>query len=122
MRFIKWFEEWLRIKPPGPDGLSMAFFQANCDVMKENTMRVLEKIFPFINSRSLLIPPLSRIPKTSKASKLKDFHPISLVSGVYKKTSKVLANRMSMVMDKIISKPQHAFGRDRQILYFVLIA
>jgi hypothetical protein len=44
-----------------------------------------------------------------------------LVSGIYKITAKVLANRMSHVMEKIISKPQNAFVKGRQILDLVLI-
>jgi hypothetical protein len=51
-----------------------------------------------------------------------DFQPISLVSGVYKIIVKVLANRMSHVMEKIISKPKNAFVKGRQILDSVLIA
>ena len=53
---------------------------------------------------------------------LKDFHPISLVSGVYKINVKVLANRMRRIVQKIISKPQNAFVKGRQILNSVLIA
>ena len=44
------------------------------------------------------------------------------MSGVYKIISKVLANRMRKVMDKIISKPQNAFVKGRQSLDSVLIA
>jgi hypothetical protein len=40
---------------------------------------------------------------------LKDFHPISLVGGIYKIIAKVLANRSKVVLDKIISKSQSAF-------------
>ena len=41
---------------------------------------------------------------------------------VYKIISKVLANRLRMVMGNIISASQNAFVRDRQILDLVLIA
>jgi hypothetical protein len=44
------------------------------------------------------------------------------VSGVYEIIAKVLANRMSRAMEKIISKPHNAFVKSRQILGSVLIA
>lgn len=47
---------------------------------------------------------------------------ISLVGGMYKIVAKVLANRMKMVLDKIISPSQNAFVKERQILDSVLIA
>ena len=65
---------------------------------------------------------LSLIPKVSGASELKDYHPISLVSWIYKIISKVLANRLRLVMNNIISIPQNAFVKGRQILDSVLIA
>jgi hypothetical protein len=65
---------------------------------------------------------ISLIPKTHGTKEIKDFRLISLVGGVYKIISKVLANRMRRVMDRIISKPQNAFVKRRQILDSVLIA
>jgi len=44
------------------------------------------------------------------------------VSGVYKIIAKVLANRMSSVMEKIISKSHNTFVKGRQILDSVLIS
>jgi hypothetical protein len=62
------------------------------------------------------------IPKTHVAKEIKDFCPLSLVGGIYKIIAKVLTNRMKRVMDRIISKPQNAFVKGRQILDLVLIA
>ena len=53
---------------------------------------------------------------------IKDFRPISLVSGVYKIIAKAVANRLRRAVKKIISNPQNAFVRGRQILDFVPIA
>ena len=55
----------------------------------------------------------SLIPKIYGAKEIKDFCPISLVGGIYKIIAKVLANQMRKVIDKIISKPQHAFVKGR---------
>jgi hypothetical protein len=114
---------WIGDKAPGPDGFSMAFFQDCWEVIKEDVMAVFEEFYTrgkfvkCINSTFI-----SLIPKIQGAKEVKDFRPISLVGGVYKIISKVLANRMRRVMDKIISKPQNAFVKGRQILDSVLIA
>jgi hypothetical protein len=51
---------------------------------------------------------VSLIPKKADAVEVKDFRPISLVRGVYKIISKVLANRLKSVLGKIISSSQNA--------------
>lgn len=44
------------------------------------------------------------------------------MGGVYKIIAKVLANKLKMVLEKIISTSQNAFIRERQILDSVFIA
>jgi hypothetical protein len=103
-----------RDKAPGPDGFSLAFFQDCWDVIKTDLMGVFwdfhshSKFVKSINATFIAL-----IPKKSGAVDLKDFRPISLVSGVYKIIAKVLANRLKKVVERIISSPQNAFVKGR---------
>jgi hypothetical protein len=100
-------------KAPGPDGFSMAFFKDCWEIIKGDFMAVFSefheqgKFVKCINSTFIAL-----IPKRHGAKEIKDFRPISLVSGIYKIISKVLANRMRRVMDRVISKPQNAFIKE----------
>jgi hypothetical protein len=110
-------------KALGPDGFSMAFFQTYWDVVREDIMKVFsafqaEGMF----EKRLYATFISLISKAPGAINLKDFRPISLVGGIYKIINKVLANRLKVVLDKIIFKSQNAFIKGRQILDPILIS
>lgn len=49
------------------------------------------------------------------------YQPINLVRGMSKIMLKVLANTMSLMVEKLISKPQHVIVKGRQILDYILI-
>ena len=101
----------------------MAFFQACWGIVKPDLIAVFHHFFA--NGRfekSLNATFITLIPKKHAASEIRDFRPISLVGGVYKIITKVLANRLRIVMGDIISASQNAFVRDRQILDPILIA
>ena len=74
------------------------------------------------NDKSLNDIFIALIPKKRNSVSIKNFHPISLVKSVYKLLAKVLANRLKMVLENLISKSQNAFVCGRQILDLVLVA
>ena len=92
-------------KAPGPDGFTMAFFHHCWSVVEKDVMDFFEffhrhSMFElFLNALFLTL-----IPKKCNVVNIKDFRPISLVGSVYKLLSKVLANRLRVVLDNLISE------------------
>lgn len=74
----------------------------------------------FVKSRDSTF--LVLISKKNDAKSISDFYLISLVACVYKLISKVLAKRLSKVLNQIIGGCQHTFVFGRQILDAILIS
>jgi len=110
-------------KAPGLDGFSMAFFQKCWEILKNDIFAVLKEFYSTGKfEKSLNATFVSLIPKKAGAVDIKDFRPISLIGGMYKIISKILANRLKVVLGKVVSQSQNAFIEGRQILDSVLVA
>jgi hypothetical protein len=110
-------------KAPGPDGFTMAFFQTCWRTVEADVMAFFGEVHEYGKfERSLNATFIALIPKKTDAVNIRDFRPISLVGCIYKLLAKVLANRMALVLDGIISESQNSFVGGRKILDSVLIA
>ena len=110
-------------KAPGSDGFTMAFYHYCWRVVEKDVLAVFEEFFQHCKfEKSVNATFIALIPKNNDVSNIRDFRPISLVGSVYKILSKVLANRLRVVLDQLISETQNSFVGGRQILDSVLIA
>ena len=65
---------------------------------------------------------ITLIPKEENACTMRSFRPISLLNCNYKIFTKVLTNRINIVVDRLISSKQSAFIKGRYILESVVTA
>jgi hypothetical protein len=101
----------------------MAFFHKCWEVVGDDIMDFFEEFHTHCKfEKSLNATFIALIPKKRDALNIRDFRPISLVGSMYKLLSKVLANRIRLVMESLISSSQNAFVGGRQTLDSVLIA
>ena len=98
-------------KSPGPDGVNSGFMRFISEFHRNGKL-----------SKGLNGTFIALIPKVESPQRLNDFRPISMVGSLYKVLSKVLANRLRVVMSNVISETQSAFIHGRQILDGILIA
>jgi hypothetical protein len=108
-------------KSPGPDGFNFAFFKEFWYLVKHeirvmfDQFRANEKL-----PKSFLSFFVTLIPKVNAPASLNQYRPISLLGSLYQLLSKVLAKRLSKVMNSIISASQSAFLKRRHLVDGVL--
>jgi hypothetical protein len=103
-------QEMSPIKAPGPDGFSASFYQSNWSTVQ---LEVCTAIFHFLNTGEMDTQinntHIALIPKGQNPVSVNEFRPISLCNVIYKLISKVLANRLKVILPTIISCTQSAF-------------
>jgi hypothetical protein len=110
-------------KAPRPNSMSSFFFQKYWNIVGAN---VSAAVLSVLNSGKMLckinLTHISLIPKKKNPERMSEYRPISLCNVVYKIISKVLANRLKVVLPCIISDSQSAFVPGRLITDNVSVA
>ena len=110
-------------KAPGPDGIHAFSFHAFWDIVKEDVTRAIQaffhsgSLFKLLNHSYIFL-----IPKKPFPDEVSHFRPMSLYNVIYKVMSKVIVNRLKLVMDSLITPYQNAFIQGRSISDNILLA
>lgn len=110
-------------KAPGFDGFAASFYRFYWDIIKAEVKAAVKHFFatgrmPLSWKRTVIC----LIPKCAGAERIRDFRPISLCSFPYKICSKVLANRLKVLLPYIVGREQGAFIAGRSISDNIFIA
>jgi Reverse transcriptase (RNA-dependent DNA polymerase) len=110
---------WPSNKSPGPDGFTGEFFKYFKEMLMPDLMRVFNNVIaaPQLTWYPLNDSYIALIPKTEMACKPSDFRPISLINGIQKIFSKILASRLQPFMGKLLTETQTGFLKGRSILH-----
>jgi hypothetical protein len=110
-------------KAHGPDGFTTGYFQRHWQLIGGDVCKVVlaflngDEMLDIVNDTVLVL-----IPKVQHPQELTQFRPIALCNVLYKMCSKVIANRLRLVLDDIILEEQSAFVPGRLITDNVLVA
>lgn len=93
------------------------FYQTFWDVVKDDLFFIFFDLYDgTANTGPIDYSYICPVPKKEGAKSVNEFRPISLINGVQKIISKVLANKIQGVLQEIISPSQSAFLKGRFIL------
>ncbi|PRQ29705.1 putative RNA-directed DNA polymerase [Rosa chinensis] len=103
-------------KSPGLDGMPPLFFQHYWESIRDD---ITDAVHNFLQIGQLLkqinYTHICLIPKVATPESMADLRPIALCNVIYKLCSKVIANRLKLILPQIISPFQSAFIPSRLI-------
>lgn len=103
-------------KASGPDGLPNEFLKLHWSDLRDDIMTIFTQFYNSdIDLKPINLANLIFIAKTETPITTSDFRPISIINIIPKLISKVLSNRLRLVLPDLISPKQTAFVHGRQI-------
>nr|GEV45596.1 RNA-directed DNA polymerase, eukaryota [Tanacetum cinerariifolium] len=104
-------------KSPGPDGFTAEFFRKYWYILGSDLYDAVVWFFDNGSfARGCNTSFITLIPKIQDPKFVSDYRPISLIGCLYKVITKVIANRLSLIISDLISDVKSAFLPNRQIL------
>ncbi|WZY89463.1 hypothetical protein YC2023_046198 [Brassica napus] len=110
-------------RTPGPDGFPVEFFKGAWSILGSEFIASVRKFFELsfmptsLNSTSLIL-----LPKRPGAENIKEYRPIACLNTQYKLITRLLSNRLKIVLPGLVLPNQTAFVADRLLLENVLLA
>jgi hypothetical protein len=110
-------------KIPGPDRVTVEFFKAFYDLLKEDLLLMIResqkegRVHGPLNTTFLCL-----IPKKQCPSSFEDYRPIACCNVVYKLITKIISRRLRPMLSEIIGEEKFGFLHNRQIHDVVAIA
>lgn len=110
-------------KSPGPNGFKSEFFKSTWDITGVDFVTAVQALFvkgllpKGINSMIVAL-----ILKKTEALEMKDYRPISCCNVIYKVISKLIANRLKVVLPQFIAANQSVFVQERLLIENLLLA
>ena len=111
------------LKAPGVVGLHAVFYQSQWHVVEESACNLVKNVFTGnsvlseVNKTLIVL-----IPKTKHPNSLKLYRPISLCIVFYKTITKIVANRIKVILPDLIGPTQASFVARRHITENIVVA
>jgi hypothetical protein len=109
-------------KAPGQDGFPAEFYQACWEIIKDDLMALFREFHTGdLPLYSLNFGMIILLPKCREAAKIQQYRPICLLNVSFKIFTKVATNRVTQIVQKVISPSQTAFLSGRNIMEGVIV-